>query len=544
MRIFFWFLVGNAILALVNQARAQDSLNYIPNALTLTQSTTIDTSPGKWRLSGFAGYHQQYQKGYLNESLYLTNGLTAGLATDYFVGPNWGLGIMIGYQNLAVSDLYKQDPSIPKYPSPRLLPLTSLHSFMLTIGPAFSFPLARRLSLDINLRGGLFYNDAPILGAYILNSTQDNLLTGTLVSTTIMPNSQRVRLGFNASAGVKYQFTQQLSLGLSANSSYSSFGYTQVNTTNYFLQKRVDLQMYGVQAEISYRFSPASQRSKAAPPVPPTPVCYPPLLDTNQPYLYEVGTADLPVFKWRSSAPVYTEGERYTFRLYTLPGNKVVYEKMVQEPQLAWPAQVPLPDTASYYFYTVHTSRTDEFDQSCRSEPVVGTFGFFKPRTSAQNQVVTPREPVNLFRLRLYVLDSVVVTQVPYQPIETGKRSRTTGRRPKTIDTQPNSQTGTPTDSMQSVVKIMPRLLYEGPTQQPSFVWPTLIPLPTSPAVYQYVINRITNRELLQSYYLMVEPDGCSTIISEATKNKYLQYNRVPGEQPKPEPSPVDKGQP
>ncbi|MFD2934964.1 hypothetical protein [Spirosoma flavum] len=544
MRIFFWFLVGTAILALVNQAGAQDSLNYSTNSLTLTQSTTIDTSPGKWRLSGFVGYHQQYQKGYLNENLYLTNGLTAGLATDYFVGPNWGIGIMIGYQNLAVSDLYRQDPSIPKYPFPRILPLTSLHSFMLTIGPAFSFPLARRLSLDINLRGGLFYNDAPILGAYLLNSTQDNLLTGTLLGTTVIPSSQRVRLGFNGSVGVKYQFTQQLSLGLAANDSYSSVGYTQVNVNNNFFQKRVDLKMYGVQAEISYRFSPSSQRTKTAPPVPPTPVCYPPLLDTAQPNLYEVGTAELPVFKWRSSAPVYTEGERYTFRLYTLPGNKVVYEKVVQEPQLVWPAQVPLPDTASYYFYTVHTSRSDEFEQSCRSEPVVGTLGFLKNRPVAQSQVVTPREPVNLFRLRLYVLDSVVVTQVKRQPIEVAKRSKTRTRRPDTSQTQPTSETSAPADSLQSVTKIMPRLIYEGPMQQPNFVWPNAITLPARPAVYQYVINRISNREMLQSYYLMVEPDGCSIIINEATKNKYLQNNMVPTEPPKPDSSPTNKGQP
>lgn len=538
MRLFFWFLLGGGLLARVGRTAAQDLVqDSTTTALLLTQPpATGVTAPGKWRLSAFVGYHQQFQKGYLND-LYLTNGVHAGLATDYFVGRNWGLGIQMGYQNLVVSDQYQQDPSIPKTPSLRLFPLTSLHSFMLTVGPAFSFPLGRRLLLDINLRGGIFYNDAPVLGAYYPDLTQDDVLTGTLV-TTIMPTDQRVKWGLTGSVGLTYPFTQRLGIGLAASSSFSALDYAQASN-NLFSQRRLDLKMYGVQLAVSYQFSPGGRRTRAAPVVPPTPVCYPPLLDTSQPSLYEVGTINQPVFKWRSSAPVYTEGERYTFRLFTLPGNKIVYEKVVQEPQIVWPAQVPLPDTGSYFFYTIHTSRTDEFEQSCRSEPVVGTFGFFK-RQSTNPSVPAVREPANLFTLKLYELRLEQVPQTNPRLAETRKRpfkpvpSITPGR-------QPPGQQAAPSDSGQTTLKTVPTLIFEGPSQQPTLVWPGRVALPERPTVYQYVINRISNREIVQNHYIMVEPDGCTTIVSGATKNAYLQNNMAPEEQVKPDPGLIKK---
>ncbi|AKD56066.1 outer membrane beta-barrel protein [Spirosoma radiotolerans] len=596
MRIFFWIVISSAVFVLVNRVAAQDSLNY--NPLTLTQSTIIDAfTPVKWRMSGSAGYHRLLPKGYANDNLYLTHGFQASLSTDYFVGRYWGLGISMGYQNLAVSDLYKKDPGIPKFPTPRFVPVRSLNSFMLTIGPAFSLPLSQRVLLDIDLRGGLFYNEAPVLGAYLSSSFQDDPANGVFL-TTVIPSDRRFRAGFNASAGIKYQLTQQMSAGLSATTSFSSFGYTLVGSTNNFNQKQVEMTTYGVQVGVSYRFL-ASQRTRVTPVTPatsPRPVCYPPILDPAQINEYYVGTTSQPVIRWRSSAPIYTEGERYSFRLYTLPGNKLVYEKTVQEPQLTWPAQLAIPDTSSYFFYSISTTRVDNFEQTCRSEPVVGTLGFYKRPSAEKTQPTAPREPA--FTLKLYELRLVPLAKgATPQAKGTPKQSKLTkGRKP--VQTKPVGQLAEPVDSIQTPVirpdsvradsirlrpvqvdsvrsdsirtdstrsrsvrsdsvrtdsvrldsiradsvrartiqttpvpaatKVVFRLVYDGPIQEPDFTWPSLAPLPTQPTVYQYIISRVSNRQIVKNHYLLVEPDGCSTIIYEAAKNKRLQYNSPP----------------
>lgn len=545
MRLFYLLIGLSGWVGLAGRAVAQDSLAFNPTTITLSQPASVDVSaPGGWRLSGFVGYHRLIQDGYGDQTLYLSHGFQSNLTADYFIGRNWGIGLLLGYQNVRVSDQYEKTRANLGDPSVRSFPLTSLHSFMLTVGPAVSLPLGRRLFLDIHLRGGLFFNDAPVLGTYLPLGGQDGLPSGTIISTTI-PDGSRFRAGFNGFAGLKYQLTQPLSVGLGASGSFSSFSYTQIDATNEdkFVQKQTNFKTVGVQLVLSYRFSPFTRRSSKAVPVrPPVPVCYPPVLDQTQPTAYEVGTGDRPVFKWRSSAPVYTEGERFTFRLYTLPGNKVLYEKEMQEPQLAWPDQLALPDTASYYFYTVHASRKDEFEQSCRSEPVVGTFGFLKPQSAP---VARPREPVNLFTTKLYELRAVQVLTPNPASTDTTKPSAPVARRRTTGRARGVNPSLAHADSMLARLKIVPTLVYEEALPQPNFAWPARLPWPTQAGLYRYVVNRMNNGDLVQNYYLMIEPDGCHTIVSEATRNKYLRNHSEPPEpQPTPEPKPEHQPEP
>ena len=111
-------------------------------------------------------------------------------------------------------------------------------------------------------------------------------------------------------------------------------------------------------------------------------------------------------------------------------------------------------------------------------------------------------------------------------------------------------QTVAPADSGQQLLKVIPRLIYEETTEESTFIWPEKMTLPALPAVYQYVIKQAPNQELVQSHYVMIEPDGCSTIINETTKNKYVKIRTVPAEPPKTEESPdssavnKDKSQP
>jgi len=521
MRFCSWFVFLNAVLGLVGQARAQDSLLYANNAIALTQPASSSApAVSKWRLSGYGGYLQLGQKGYLDQNLYLTKGVHASLTADYFLGRHWGLGVMLGYQRLSVSDEYRKDPSIPKIPTPLILPLSGFHSFMLTVGPALSLPLGPRFTLDIDLRGGLFYNDAPILGAYYFNPPLDDLNSGTL-ATSIMPSSQRARWGLSALVGPKYRISERLNLGLAVNGSYTSVNYTELGSTNFFAQKRLDLRMYGVQLGLSYRFSPVSAtRPKAAPAVPPTPICYPPILDPGQRDRYEASAPDRPLFKWRSSAPVYTEGEQYTFRLYTLPGNRLVHEQVIATPQLAWPAQLALPDSNSYYYYSIFTSRKDEFEQACRSEPIVGTIGFLKAQNERSG---VPSEPVVSSQWTVELIEQYKPVAQKAPPTETG---RAPYRPAPGAASRPSATAGSAIPAS--------RAYYRATVQQPDSFWPLDAPLPQKETVFRYRVRQQGNPTGSSDNLLLVGPDGSVAVITEKEMKDFFDRKTEPPSGPKP----------
>ncbi|MCX6218231.1 hypothetical protein [Spirosoma sp.] len=548
LRALFWIFATAALITLPEQAVAQDSLTYsIDSSLTLAPPTVIDaTISGKWRLSTFIGYHRLYEKGYLNE-LYLKHGLHASLTADYFIGPHLGIGVLVGYQSLQVDKSYNQSSVIPINSYARTLPLTALHTFMLTVGPALSVSLSKRLSLNANLRGGLFYHSVPVLSAYSLSYTNGDLLNGKLVATTILPTSQRVQPGANALLSLNYQVTSQFSLGLAASASYSSVRYARLNTANDFSQKQLDLPTYGAQITASFRLAPASPSSVVVASQPkvvesgqPVPVCYPPLLDPAQSNLFRVGGIERPVFRWRSSAPIYTEGEQYTVQIYTLPGNKLVYEKVLKEQQLAWPSQLPLPDTASFYFYTVYTSRISEYGHLCRSEPVAGTISFFKGQPT--NKPLMTRPSFRTYAIKLYELASAKVAPPDLERVNFFMRTLQKVGLLINPQTTTTGQSATPADSTQLVMQTPPKLVYEGPVEESAFAWPARVPLPARPTAYEYIISALDNQEVAQRSYLIVEPNGCYTIIGDDTKNSFLRFRGAPAAVVvPPDPVPVNK---
>ncbi|GAB3027316.1 hypothetical protein [Spirosoma pulveris] len=546
LRALFWIVTTIALSSLPRQAVAQDSLTYsIDSSLTLMPSTVIDAAiTGKWRLSTFVGYQRLYEKGFLNE-LYVKHGLHASLATDYFFNEHLGIGALVGYQSLRVDGSYNQDPSIPINSFARVLPLTALHTFMLTVGPALSVSLSKRVSLNANFRGGLFYHSVPVLSAYSLSYTEGDLLNGKLVATTIMPTSQRAQLGANGFISLNYQFTSQFSLGLAASASYSSVRYARLNIAGDFSQRTLELPTYGAQLTASFRLSPSSASSpssavaakqqKAIEPGQPVPVCYPPLLDPSQSNLFKIGGIERPVFKWRSSAPIYTEGEQYTIQIYTLPGNKKIYEKVLKEQQFVWPSQLPLPDSAAFFFYTVYTSRVSEYGHLCRSEPAAGTFSFYKGQPTNQSLLTQPS--FRTYAIKLYELPPITVAPPDLQRVNLLMRML----QKAGLLTSPRTPSTASADSAQLVSQLPPKLIFEGPVEQSQFVWPAGVPLPARTTAYEYTINALDNQEVVQRSYLMVEPGGCYTIINEETKNAFLRYRGTPAAVVPPDALPVKK---
>lgn len=384
-----------------------------------------------------------------------------------------------------------------------------------------------------------------MLSAYSLSYTEGDLLNGKLVATTIMPTSQRAQLGANGFISLNYQFTSQFSLGLAASASYSSVRYARLNIAGDFSQRTLELPTYGAQLTASFRLSPSSASSpssavaakqqKEIEPGQPVPVCYPPLLDPSQSNLFKIGGIERPVFKWRSSAPIYTEGEQYTIQIYTLPGNKKIYEKVLKEQQFVWPSQLPLPDSAAFFFYTVYTSRVSEYGHLCRSEPAAGTFSFYKGQPTNQSLLTQPS--FRTYAIKLYELPPITVAPPDLQRVNLLMRML----QKAGLLTSPRAPSTASADSAQLVSQLPPKLIFEGPVEQSQFVWPAGVPLPARTTVYEYTINALDNQEVVQRSYLMVEPGGCYTIINEETKNAFLRYRGTPAAVVPPDALPVKK---
>ncbi len=374
---------------------------------------------GHWRLGGGVGLSQQYQGQRNDQSLYLGAGFQTTLNVDYFLGHRWGIGATLGFENLSVRDQYVQlayqDPSVPANIVPAFLPKAGMQSLQALVGPVVSIPLYRRLTIDLSYKGGIFYNNAPVVGAF--DPTRNVLIF------RISPNDQRFGLGMMASGNLVYRLTPRWQIGLGGTARYSRFGYTVDRTDGRFFQFMRRLGVLGGQVTATYTFE-----RRAVPIAPAVPTCYPPVLDTNMPTRYEIGADTRPVLSWQSSAPVYTDDQRYVVRLYSMPGNKLLAENTVRETQWAWPAKTALPDTSSFYFFSVHSTRTDNVEQICRSELTTGTLEFYK-----RIAVVLPPAPENpnltieLFEV-LPILGQVTVAT---KPRKTVRQSTTEKRREK-----------------------------------------------------------------------------------------------------------------
>ncbi len=518
-RTFWVFWLAGLLFLGQPDALAQVPLNCCNNPPPASQPTRL-TNLGHWRLGGGLGVSQQYQRKGSDQSLYLGRGFQTTLNADYFLGHHWGIEATLGYQSLTVRNQYVsliyQDAAIPANFVPALLPKAGMQSFQATIGPLISIPLKRRLTLDLGLKGGIFYNNAPVVGAF---DPKTKLLVFRL-----SPNYKRFSLGVQGFGNLMYRLSPRLQVGLGGSGAYSRFGYTVDRTDGQFFQFLRRLGVFGGQLMVVYTFEP-----HPAPMAPALPTCYPPVLDNAMPSRYEIGVDTRPVLKWRSSAPVYTDDERYTVRLYSMPGNRLLAENTVRDTEWAWPAKIATPDTSSFYFYSVHSTRTDYVDQICRSELSTGTLEFFK-----RIAIVLPPAPeappltIELFEFQP-VIGAVQKSIVPKRTtVRRYKRPSGAGisSRKKSTVTYRKRRTYPPKTVVESgVVGVKESLIYREVTRQREVVWPAGVPYPSKPTMYRYVVKKANERTgaAVGDYMLLVEPGGTVRVITQEEKQQRLK---------------------
>ncbi len=103
------------------------------------------------------------------------------------------------------------------------------------------------------------------------------------------------------------------------------------------------------------------------------PTCYPPVLAVVEPLIYDTTQPALPVFVWKSAAPIYATDEEFFFCLIALPSNTTVLEQTTTAHRLDWPPALVLPAHTTQLRYTVRASRQDQAGQRCFSPDTQGT---------------------------------------------------------------------------------------------------------------------------------------------------------------------------
>jgi hypothetical protein len=224
-----------------------------------------------------------------------------------------------------------------------------------------SLRLLRRLALTTALRGGLFYNDAPVGSVYEQNSQQ--------LVYRFSTNDKRLQLGGSASLAAYYALSNTLQVGLGAATFANPVTYTADNLQGRLYTFSRALSGYSAFASLAFivRTRPVREQLPVV-----LPSCYAPVLASLEPVVYDIARQETSVFKWKSGAPIYAADEEFTFRLYALPANKLLLERTTTEPQLSVTATADLPQNTSQLYYTIQASRRDQAGQRCLSPVTTG----------------------------------------------------------------------------------------------------------------------------------------------------------------------------
>lgn len=328
---------------------------------------------GLLRLTGSLGVATQYRSDATDNKAFQNAGAMGTIAADYYFTQRFGLGLEAGFASYGIQQAYTQFfervktlSSLSVGPAEQLA-INNLYSFRLLAGPVVSLRL-HRLALTTALRGGLFYNDAPLSNIYEQGSQQ--------VLYRFSINDKRLQLGGSASLAAYYSLSNTLQLGLGAAAFASPVTYTAENLQGRAYTFSRALSGYSAFASVVFivRTRPVREQLPVV-----LPSCYAPVLASAEPVVYDVGRQEMAVFKWKSGAPIYAVDEEFTIRLYALPSNKLLLERTTTEPQLSVPATAAdLPKNTSQLYYTLQASRRDQAGQRCLSPVTTGNISLVR----------------------------------------------------------------------------------------------------------------------------------------------------------------------
>ena len=487
---------------------------FLDSAFYKNSNILRSTKPRSyWKATDRIGIAIPFCKQSEDNTMFLTPGGYNSLSVNKFWGII-GLGLMGGYQNFNVSDNYKGiDGQISKNAkilgiSPSALKYDTqgnYEDFYLLIGPALALPLGKKFSLDVDLKGGLFNSSAPRFGATTVGAFGADQLVYRLNSS-----ASKNQLGGILSLDILYNFAKNWAIGVNGQGFLTSTPFTTVgadvtpNSTR--LLTKEDSRTHGgcnFGLALSHTFGEKTGNTiySLLPPPPAPVVCAVPTLQGGNGKIYDNGSTEIPTFAWKSTSAT-PENEEYIFKLYRADGSGVpTYQQTTKNSSLSLPANVSLVngDDCSFYYYTVQSS----VEGKCLSEATAASFGY-RAKPVVQNIVATkPFEDQYMFKIfggststkyfggtegyasrpRRRVRKATTSTTA----VAPSKSSNGTGiAKAKRLVPRRKKSTGlTGVSTYSSTVN------YENIATNPNIVWPKDLPLPKSPSIYEYEVQRL-----------------------------------------------------
>ena len=490
---------------------------FLDSAFYKNSNVLRSTKPKSyWKATDRIGVAIPFCKQSEDNTMFLTPGGYNSLSVNKFWGII-GLGLMGGYQNFNVSDDYKGvngqisknakilgiSPSALKYDTQG-----NYEDFYLLIGPALSVPLSKKFDLDVDLKGGLFNSSAPRFGATTAGALGADQLVYRLNSS-----ASKNQLGGVLSLDILYKFAKNWAVGINGQGFLTSTPFTtigqDVTPTSLRVLSKEDNRTHGgcnFGLALSHTFGEKTGNTiySLLPPPPAPVVCAVPTLQGGNGKIYDNGSTEIPTFAWKSTSAT-PENEEYIFKLYKADGSGVpTYQQTTKNSSLSLPANVSLVngDDCSFYYYTVQSS----VEGKCLSEATAASFGY-RAKPVVQNIVAAkPFEDQYMFK----IFGGSTATKYfggteGYAPRPRRRVRKATTFNPPTITkdaVKPADGTG-----VAKPKRIVPRrkkstglagvstysstVNYENVATNPNITWPKDLPLPKSPSIYEYEVQRL-----------------------------------------------------
>ena len=487
---------------------------FLDSAFYKNSNILRSTKPKSyWKATDRIGIAIPFCKQSEDNTMFLTPGGYNSLSVNKFWGII-GLGLMGGYQNFNVSDNYKGvDGQISKNAkilgiSPSALKYDTqgnYEDFYLLIGPALALPLGKKFNLDVDLKGGLFNSSAPRFGATTVGSFGADQLVYRL-----NPSASKNQLGGILSLDILYNFAKNWAIGVNGQGFLTSTPFTTVGADvtpgSTRLLTKEDSRTHGgcnFGLALSHTFGEKTGNTiySLLPPPPAPVVCGVPTLQGGNGKIYDNGSTEVPTFAWKSTSAT-PENEEYIFKLYRADGSGIpIYQQTTKNSSLSLPANVSLinGDDCSFYYYTVQSS----VEGKCLSEATAASFGY-RAKPFVQNIVAAkPFEDQYMFKIfggstsTKYFDGTEGYAPRPRRRVRKATTSTTTiapskpsdgtgAAKPKRLVPRRKKSTGlTGVSTYSSTVN------YENVATNPNIVWPKDLPLPKSPSIYEYEVQRL-----------------------------------------------------
>jgi len=461
-----------------------------------------------WKITDRIGIAIPFCKSGEDKSLFLKPGGYNSLSVNHFWG-NIGLGLTGGYQNFNVSDNYKGvdgqiyknaqilgiSPSALKYDTQG-----NYEDFYLLIGPAIALPIGKKFNIDVDLKGGLFNSSAARFGAVTAGIDGADQLV-----FRASPSASKNQLGGLLSVDFLYNITKRWAIGLNAQGFLTSTPYTVTGGDVTPASTRVLTREY-VRAHggcnfglaLSHTFGEKTGNTiySLLPPTPAPVICAIPTLQGENGMMYDNGATTIPSFRWKSTSGT-PENEEYIYKLYKADGSGTpIYQQTTKNTNLSLPSNVALVngDDCSFYYYTVQSS----VEGKCLSEAIAASFGY-KSKPVVQNIVAAkPVEDQYMFKIfggssstrylgnsegydrpRRKVHKSTYTAKPTNGTSVIAKPKHLVPRRKKSVSGAVGVSTYSTT------------INYENVATNPNIKWPSDLPLPKNPSVYEYEVQRL-----------------------------------------------------